>query len=169
MMQCRYLSCISRLNHERWPFEDALRTSSRTTLLSETQQYDLMPLEQTFKVQCQRKWYRPGPGGSFKMLLEVVSNLFHHVDVSKNRGTPKSSILIGFSLINHPFGGFPPIFGSTPMSSPWFLAIQSLWLVTQDLLSRSPRSVLEQLLAKSSLGVSETSQRNLDVIFGDSF
>ena len=24
--------------------------------------------------------------------------------VSKNRGTPKSSILIGFSIINHPFG-----------------------------------------------------------------
>ena len=34
--------------------------------------------------------------------------------VSKNSGTPKSSILIGFSIINHPFGGFPPIFGSTP-------------------------------------------------------
>ena len=25
--------------------------------------------------------------------------------VSKNRGTPKSSILIGFSIINHPFWG----------------------------------------------------------------
>ena len=27
--------------------------------------------------------------------------------VSKNRGTPKSSILIGFSIINHPLGVFP--------------------------------------------------------------
>ena len=27
--------------------------------------------------------------------------------VSKNRGTPKSSILIGFSIINHPFLGYP--------------------------------------------------------------
>ncbi len=27
--------------------------------------------------------------------------------VSKNRGTPKSSILIGFSIINHPFSGTP--------------------------------------------------------------
>ena len=35
------------------------------------------------------------------------------MDVSKNRGTPKSSILIGFSMINHPFWGIP-IFGSTP-------------------------------------------------------
>ena len=32
------------------------------------------------------------------------------VDVSENRGTPKSSILIGFSIINHPFWG-TPIFG----------------------------------------------------------
>ncbi len=36
--------------------------------------------------------------------------------VSKNIGTPKSSILIGFSLINHPFwGSNPPIFGNTHM------------------------------------------------------
>ena len=32
--------------------------------------------------------------------------------VSKNNGTPKSSILIGFSTINHPFWG-TPIFGNT--------------------------------------------------------
>ena len=35
--------------------------------------------------------------------------------VSKNNGTPKSSILIGFSIINHPFWGFSPIFGNTQM------------------------------------------------------
>ena len=34
--------------------------------------------------------------------------------VSKNRGTPKSSILIGFSIVNHPFWG-TPIFGNTHM------------------------------------------------------
>ena len=34
------------------------------------------------------------------------------MDVSKNRGTPKSSILIGFSIINRPFWG-TPIFGNT--------------------------------------------------------
>ena len=33
------------------------------------------------------------------------------MDVSKNNGTPKSSILIGFSLINHPFWG-TTIFGN---------------------------------------------------------
>ena len=34
-----------------------------------------------------------------------------HVGVSLNGGTPKSSILIGFSIINHPFWG-TPIFGN---------------------------------------------------------
>ena len=37
-----------------------------------------------------------------------------HMDVSKNRGTPKSSILIGvFHEISHPFWGVFPIFGNT--------------------------------------------------------
>ena len=34
--------------------------------------------------------------------------------VSKNSGTPKTSILIGFSTLNHPFSG-TPIFGNTQM------------------------------------------------------
>ena len=39
--------------------------------------------------------------------------------VSKNSGTPKSSILIGFSIINHPFWG-TPIFGKTHIDSTEF-------------------------------------------------
>ena len=35
--------------------------------------------------------------------------------VSKNNGTPKSSILIGLSIINHPFWR-TPIFGNTQMA-----------------------------------------------------
>ena len=38
--------------------------------------------------------------------------------VSKNN-TPKSSILIGFSIINHPFWNFPPIFGNTHIFHWW--------------------------------------------------
>ena len=38
------------------------------------------------------------------------------MDVSENRGTPKSSILIGFSMINHPFWGIP-IFGNTQIAT----------------------------------------------------
>ena len=36
----------------------------------------------------------------------------NHLGVSKNNGTPKSSILIGLSTINHPFWGTPS-FGNT--------------------------------------------------------
>ena len=36
----------------------------------------------------------------------------YHMGVSKNRGTPKSSILIGFSIVNHPFWD-TTIFGNT--------------------------------------------------------
>ena len=39
--------------------------------------------------------------------------LWLEMGVSKNNGTPKSSILIGFSIIfTIHFGGFPPIFGN---------------------------------------------------------
>ncbi len=38
-------------------------------------------------------------------------NHYHYMGVSKNRGgPPKSSILIGFSIVNHPFWGFYPYF-----------------------------------------------------------
>ncbi len=42
----------------------------------------------------------------------IQSSKIQYTGVSKNRGTPKSSILIGFSIINHPFWG-SPIFGNT--------------------------------------------------------
>ena len=34
----------------------------------------------------------------------------HDMGISKNRGTPNSSILIGFSIIDHPFWGVSPLF-----------------------------------------------------------
>ena len=45
------------------------------------------------------------------------------VGVSKNNGTPKSSILIGFSIINHPFWG-TPIFGNTHIDDVCTIQIQ---------------------------------------------
>ena len=42
-----------------------------------------------------------------------------HMDVSENRGTPKSSILIAFSIINQPFWG-TPISGNTHITGPVF-------------------------------------------------
>ena len=47
-----------------------------------------------------------------KLLLTKHCNVY--MDVSENSGTPKSSILTGFSIINHPFWG-TPIFGNIHM------------------------------------------------------
>ena len=44
-----------------------------------------------------------------------IYNYLHYMGVSENSRTPKSSILIGFSIINHPFWG-TPIFGKTHMN-----------------------------------------------------
>ena len=45
----------------------------------------------------------------FKLHLIYI---YIYMGVSENNGTPKSSILIGFSIINHPFWG-TPIVGNT--------------------------------------------------------
>ena len=44
-----------------------------------------------------------------------VHGMCKHMGASENSGTPKSSISIGFSIINHPFWG-TPIFGNTHMN-----------------------------------------------------
>ena len=50
-----------------------------------------------------------------------------HMDVSKNRGTPTSSILIGFSIIiNHPFWG-TIIFGNTHIKEAMLLNVAARW------------------------------------------
>ena len=64
------------------------------------------------------KWkIRPRPISDFIDPSSTSSGVIakiatRYMGVSKNRGTPKSSILIGFSIINHPFWGIP-IFGNT--------------------------------------------------------
>ena len=45
--------------------------------------------------QSQKRWHEP------------LINLNKYMGVSKNSATPKSSILIGSSIINHPFWGTP--------------------------------------------------------------
>ena len=42
-----------------------------------------------------------------QVLYPDIYQIASYMGVSKNRGTPKSSILIGFSIINHPFWGTP--------------------------------------------------------------
>ena len=40
------------------------------------------------------------------MSIDRNVSWFGYIGLSKNSGTPKSSILIGFSVINHPFWGY---------------------------------------------------------------
>ena len=59
----------------------------------------------------------PTPEPNSRVVRSTVGSVFlggsvPYLGVSKNRGTPKSSILIGFSIINHPFWG-TPIVGNT--------------------------------------------------------
>ena len=65
------------------------------------------------------------------------------MDVSENRGTPKSSILKGFSIINHPFWG-TPIFGNTQMFWKKRL-VYSRWWQLKYFLKFSPRSLREMI------------------------
>ena len=45
-------------------------------------------------------------------MVDLESPGYRYMSVSENGGTPKSSISIGISLINHPFWG-TTIFGNT--------------------------------------------------------
>ena len=49
-----------------------------------------------------------------------MAQMTMHMDVSQNSGTPKISMLIGFSIINHPFWS-TPIFANTQMANKWML------------------------------------------------
>ena len=51
-------------------------------------------------------------GAIRKLRWEEHLTSYTNMAVSENRGTPKSSMLIGFSIINHPFWG-TTIFGNT--------------------------------------------------------
>ena len=50
------------------------------------------------------------------------------MDVSENLGTPKSSILIRFSIINHPFLGYPwvPLYNQLVISKIFYVHIFTL-------------------------------------------
>ena len=43
------------------------------------------------------------------LCVMIGARTLMYMDVSQNSGTPKSSILTGFSIINHPFWGIPKI------------------------------------------------------------
>ena len=77
-----------------------------------------------------------------------------HLDASENSGTPKSSILIGFSIINHPFSG-TPIFGNTHLD-PWNFShtLETKWgkIIDYRFVTKETRDFLPLSIAKSWLG-----------------
>ena len=74
------------------------------------------------------------------------SLLYLYMDVSLNGGTPKSSIFIGCSIINHPFWG-TPIFGNTHMDFPFSWSIFSEHLGPTTHLVELFFSELDEVLA----------------------
>ena len=68
---------------------------------------------------------RPGESPSCETMEASEKTSGNYMGVSKNRGTPKSSILIGFSIINHPFLG-TPIFGNTHILKTYLQTVRCL-------------------------------------------
>ena len=77
---------------------------------------------------------------------------FFDMGVSKNSGTPKSSVVVGFSIINHPFWG-TPIFGNTHINTPHICGtgiftkhvpynMVKLWYIFQEHLEKLMRGVI---------------------------
>ena len=103
-------------------------------------------------------YHPPQPAKNIKKLCRIRGL---DMGVSKNNGTPKSSILIGFSTINHPFGD-TPIFGNihiltgTPRITQfqWSLALRMHFkLITplgtiRQIKSESPRSCGSRVLLR---------------------
>ena len=77
--------------------------------------------------------------------------------VSKNRGTPKSSILIEFSIINHPFWG-TPIFGSSHMKHQQQIVHERMY---PDLTSFPPHSSYEDTTSHWFLGTPASVENQL--------
>ena len=87
----------------------------------------LIRLQIYLQIQCYLKFLCPSRvRQSSKFCLQKITcshfpgclakKVFYHMGVSENSGTSKSSILIGFSTINHPFWGSPS-FGNTHITS----------------------------------------------------
>ena len=70
------------------------------------------------------------------LIFQGVTN-FKHVGVSENSGTPKSSILIGVSIINHLFCGIP-IFGNIHVCSKDFKKYSNV--ISNQYLTTIPKS-----------------------------
>ena len=77
-----------------------------------------------YTISRSKKWLLNGAEIQALLSLLTVISLYIYMGVSKNRGTLKSSIFIGFSIINHPFWD-TPIFGNIHMCI--FTTARNFW------------------------------------------
>ena len=113
-LPCVYFEDISPCfqNQVNFFFKTSLSFSVRNThLLHPTKFRDRVP-RQAVPGRC--LW--SSAADQWDRWPAAISTPSQYMDVSKNSGYPKSSIKIGFSIINHPFWG-TPIFGNTHMTT----------------------------------------------------
>ena len=105
---CQHIRGIDRLKHSSF-FKEKWRLKCMTRGL---------PPKAVFIDNVTKSQLLSGDGskGCNQRCFRVKDSGLEDMDVSENSDTPKSSILIGFSIMfTIHFGGFPPIFGSTPI------------------------------------------------------
>ena len=71
-----------------------------------------------------------------QVTVSILKKNSRHLGVSKNSGTPKSSILIGFSIIyiHHPFRLFSPYFWKHPFHQ--ILKVSQIWICIYSIIKR---------------------------------
>ena len=122
--------------------------------LDQVLQISVLRLQNRTTQQFPRRFQR------HKLLIKCfefrVCQLLNHMGVSKNNGTPKSSILIGFSIINHPFWGFSPYFWKHPYHVfPLKPSRLHTFFVLFRRLGESKRSARQPVVGKPVVEVSE--------------
>ena len=94
-----------------------------------------------------------------------------YMGVSKKNGTPKSSILMGFSIINHPFWG-TPIFGNTHICFRWSKVFDNISASLQQLLSWDSAThswIFWGTLSLESALLTDWSSETLEMMLGVGF
>ena len=74
----------------------------------------IRPFQRQWPRNATHQLWQDGPKNQYGIIL-------NHLSVSENSGTPKSSILIGCSIINHPFWGYPYFWKYPSFKRKWII------------------------------------------------
>ena len=126
----RYLSCA-----KTWP--NLVGSEIRVDTLARRFVYKDDQMWETPFVNPNTKLANACHNARFKM-VSLAKGRRNYLGVSKNGDSPKSSILIGFSLIHHPFWGIP-LFGNPHLYLiifrflPWHTAVSISFCISESL------------------------------------